>query len=444
MQNFWRRIIDVNVPDPDDARRRRLLNIILLGVTVTTGIILLVGVISSLADPLSNRFLLFGPVFIGINIGLYILNRVYSGIWASLIFIGILTTLILFSDSPSELVNGRSLFFFSIPIVFASVLLRSWMSFTIALVCSLAITILSVQAALPINTFAIGGFLLLALFSWLSSTGIENALQELRTINKELDARVALRTEELAYSNERLKELDRIRSKFVADVSHELRTPVGNLVAYLEMLEERMTDPERRKRYVSVLREEASRLQGLVNSVLNLSRLELSTGDQEFTAIALNDVVEQIVLANTLRAETHGLKLSFIPHSVPSPIVWADKNLLTQVCNNIIGNAVNYTKPDGTVTVKTLLEKGKAIFEVSDTGIGIAQEDFPYLFERFYRGKNAGSSTIAGSGLGLSITKEIVERHQGTIEVASELGKGTTFRVVFPAYSGGSSSGNPG
>ncbi|HNB52281.1 MAG TPA: ATP-binding protein [Anaerolineales bacterium] len=434
--NFWQRLINVQVPDPDDARRRRLLNIILVGVTVTTAFILLVGLLTSLSDPLTNRFLLFGPIFIAFSMGLYAINRSYSGLWASLIFIGLLTILILFSDSASELVAGRSLFFFSIPIVFASVLLRPWMSFAMAFVCALAITVLSTQNGIPINTFAIGGFILLALFSWLSSSGIENALQELRTINQELDDRVAIRTEELAYSNERLKELDRIRAKFVADVSHELRTPVGNLVAYLEMLEEKIADPDRRKRYVGVLREEAARLQGLVNSVLNLSRLELGTHSQDYKALSLNEVVEQIVLANTLRAETHGLKMTFVPQPGQNPIIWTDKNLLTQVCNNVIGNAVNYTKPGGTVTVKTWQEPESVVFEVSDTGIGIAPEDLPYLFERFYRGKNAGSSTIPGSGLGLAITKEIMDRHKGSIEVTSEYGKGTTFRIVFPVYKG--------
>jgi signal transduction histidine kinase len=433
--NVWQRIINVNVPDPDDARRRRLLNIILVGVTSTTVILLVLGLLYSGTDTLSSRFLLFGPLFIGLNFGLYVINRRYSGLLASLIFIGMLTILIVFSDSPGELVAGRSLFFFSIPIVFASVLLRPWMSFAIALACSIAIVILSFQASLTINTFAIGGFLLLALFSWLSATGIDNALAELRNINRELDDRVERRTEELAQANEQLKELDRLRSKFVADVSHELRTPVGNLVAYLEMLEEKMTDPERRKRYLKVLQEETTRLQKMVNSVLNLSRLELGSVKQDFSALDLSEIAEQVIIAHQLRAETHGLKLTYeLDKALPA--VWADRSQINQVFNNIIGNSVNYTMQDGTVNVKTYSEIDKVVFEVSDTGIGIPIEDFPYLFDRFYRGKNTGSSTIAGTGLGLAITKEIVEAYNGTIEVTSELDKGTIFRIIFPAYSG--------
>ena len=434
--NLWQKITHVNVPDPDDARRRRLLNIILVVVTFITFILVVSSLPFSSEEVGTDTFSILGPLFILINTGLYLLNRRFSGTLASLIFIGILTILIVFSDSPRELVAGRSLFFFSIPIVFASVLLQPWMSFGIALVCSVASVILANQAGIAINTFAIAGFILLALFSWLSATAIETALENLRIVNRELDQRVEDRTKELAYANERLKELDRLRSKFVADVSHELRTPVSNLVAYLEMLEGRLSDPERRKRYLDVLQEETLRLQKTVNSVLNLSRLDMGAAKQEFFPLNINEVADQVVLAHQLRAETHGLKLKFYPDKI-IPLIWADSNQVNQVFNNIIGNAVNYTMQGGTITVTTYSETDNdVVFEVADTGIGIPSEDMPYIFDRFYRGNNTGSSVIAGSGLGLSITKEIVEAYQGTMEVKSELEKGTTFRIIFPAYVG--------
>ncbi|NUM48720.1 MAG: hypothetical protein HUU38_28775, partial [Anaerolineales bacterium] len=275
---------------------------------------------------------------------------------ASSIFVGILTILIVFADSPKELVSGRSLFFFSIPIVFASVLLRPWMSIGIALVCTIAQLLLSYLNFIPVNTLAIGGFLVLALFSWLSANGIESALTELRTINQDLDARVARRTEELAITNERLKELDLIRAKFVADVSHELRTPVGNLVAYLEMLHEKMEDPVRTKRYLTVLQDETQRLHSLVNSVLNLSRLEIGTSKLEFTSVNISDIAEQVVLAHDLRAKAHGLKIIFQPGK-DIPAIWADSDQIKQVFNNILGNAVNYTMQNGKITVKTYAEQ---------------------------------------------------------------------------------------
>ncbi len=431
--NYWQKIINVDVEDPDDARRRRLLNVILLGVTVVTVILIIVSTFIIPTDQKDGNFAFLAPLFVLFNYGLYILNRRFSGILASLIFISFLTIMIIFSDAPEELVAGRSLFFFSVPIVFASVLLQPWMSFGIALVCSLASIILATQANIGINTFAIGGFLVLAMFSWLSANGIQTALRELRMVNRELDERVARRTEELAVANERLKELDKLRSKFVADVSHELRTPVGNLVAYLEMFESKWQDPVRGKRYLEVLQEETSRLQKMVTSVLNLSRIDLGITKEELAELNINEIAEQVFIAHQTRAETHGLTLNYEPmQNLPS--IFADKNQINQVFNNIIGNAVNYTMKDGKVNVKTYAEMDKVVFEVSDTGIGIPKEDIPYLFERFYRGNNAGSSTIAGSGLGLAITKEIVDSYHGVIEVKSVLNEGTTFRILFPVH----------
>ncbi len=431
--NFWQRMINVNVPDPDDARRRRLLNIVLVGVSAITVLMVIVSLFFFPAEESGTDFLILGPLFILFNYGLYKLNRRVSGLLASFIFITLLFIMILFSDTSEELVTGRSLLFFSVPIVLASVLLRPSMTFGFALICSIANILLASQAGLSINPFAIGGFITLALFSWLSATGIETALENLRTVNRELDERVARRTEELANANERLKELDRLRSKFVADVSHELRTPVSNLVAYLEMFESKMHDPERRTRYLKVLQEETTRLQQMVSSVLSISRLDLGAIKQELTAFNINEVAEQVVLAHQTRAETHGLTLNYKPGN-DLPKVWADQNQINQVFNNILGNSVNYTMQNGNVQVLTYPDKENVVFEVTDTGIGISHEDFPYLFERFYRGKNTGSSTIAGSGLGLAITKEIVDSYKGSIEVVSELGKGTTFRILLPVY----------
>ncbi len=429
--NFWQKIINVNVPDPDDARRRRLLNVILVGVSVIAVILFIVSTFVLPDDPNGGNFQFLAPLFILFNYGLYELNRRVSGVLASLIFISFLTIMIVVSDAPEELVAGRSLFFFSVPIVFASVLLKPWMSFGIAIISSLASIVLASLANIEINTFAIGGFLVLAMFSWLSANGIETALSDLRVINRELDERVARRTEELAVANERLKELDKLRSKFVADVSHELRTPVGNLVAYLEMFESKWQDPVRGKRYLEVLQEETSRLQKMVTSVLNLSRIDLGITKEELAELNTNEIAEQVFMAHQTRAETHGLTLYYEPMQNLPPI-FADKNQINQVFNNIIGNAVNYTMKGGQVKVKTYQQMDKVVFEVSDTGIGIPTEDIPYLFERFYRGNNAGSSTIAGSGLGLAITKEIVDAYYGTIEVTSVLNEGTTFRVLFP------------
>jgi signal transduction histidine kinase len=142
-----------------------------------------------------------------------------------------------------------------------------------------------------------------------------------------------------------------------------------------------------------------------------------------------------VVIANRPRAIAENLFLSFIP-DITLPPIWADSDQLSQIATNLIVNAISYTS-QGRIEVRTyqLLEEGKVCLQVDDTGVGIPNEDLPYMFDRFYRGSNAAQSSIPGSGLGLAIIKEIVELHQGNIDVQSVLGKGTTFVISLPLKS---------
>jgi PAS domain S-box-containing protein len=255
----------------------------------------------------------------------------------------------------------------------------------------------------------------------------ELAVQEL---NADLERRVTVRTAELAAANERLTELDRLKSKFIADVSHELRTPLAVLNTRVYLLENGL--PEKRAEYLIGLRGQIERLTQFVNTILDLSRLELGRGRIEFAPVNLNDVVDQVTVALAPRAEASGLRLTM--HCADSlPPVRGEFNQLAQVATNLIANAINYTA-NGRIEVSTGLEGEQVCLQVQDTGMGITPDDIPHLFERFYRGERAGQSQIAGSGLGLSIVKEITDLHNGTIEVESEVGKGTTFKVRLPLW----------
>ena len=244
----------------------------------------------------------------------------------------------------------------------------------------------------------------------------------------ELEQRVAQRTRELAQANERLTELDRLKSKFVSDVSHELRTPVTNLKLYVELLERGKS--EKRDYYMTTLKQQANRLVQLVEDILNLSRLELGAGKAQFAPVDLNALVEQVVNAHRPSADSAGLRLTFVPGPDLRPIR-GERNQLAQVVTNLVANAINYT-PVGEVRVSTYWWDEQVCLEVYDTGIGIDPEDVPHLFERFYRGKHADRADIPGSGLGLAIVKEIVDLHTGRIEVESRAGEGSTFRVRLP------------
>ncbi len=245
-----------------------------------------------------------------------------------------------------------------------------------------------------------------------------------------LEQRVQERTHDLAKANERLQELDRLKTKFVSDVSHELRTPITNLNLYLDLLEKGV--PEKRDRYLSVLRKQTARLNDLIEDTMSLSRLDMGKERIKFEPVNLNAIVEQVTTAHLPRVDMAGLTLvTDLQADLPS--LSGERNQLAQVVTNLLANAINYT-PQGQITIQTYtLPDGKQLcLEVADTGLGIEPEDKLHLFDRFYRGHSTGQSNIPGTGLGLAIVKEIVDLHEGTIDVQNNEEGGATFQIFLP------------
>ena len=203
------RFISVQVPDPDDARRRRILNILLLGVVVaslfaTVGVLFASRLPEQQAFQAENQALLISIiVFILGNLGLYQINRRYSGRLAAILFLLFLTAIFVLSDTPQELAGGRSLFLFALPIIMASILLSPGSSFIFATLSSFIISVLALSIEVIPNAPAIIGFFMLAFVSWLSARSLESALQDLRVINAHLDEVVVERTQALSESLER-------------------------------------------------------------------------------------------------------------------------------------------------------------------------------------------------------------------------------------------------
>ena len=258
--------------------------------------------------------------------------------------------------------------------------------------------------------------------------------KEIRSLNTDLEQRVAKRTSELVTANENLRNLSRLKDEFLANVSHELRTPLTSIKLYHNMLEKQ---PQNLGQYTQHLKHETDRLARLIEDLLTLSRLDQGFSPLHPVALDLNRLAQEYVADRIPLAAERQLTLSIQTHE-PLPTALADEQMTGQVLSVILTNALNYTPAGGRIMVSTQVEENQgrmwAGFAVSDTGPGIPAEDQDRLFERFFRGKVGRTSAAPGTGLGLSIAKEIIHRHGGRIEVRSEgtPGRGTTFSVWLP------------
>lgn len=234
--------------------------------------------------------------------------------------------------------------------------------------------------------------------------------------------------------NEQLRKLDRMKDEFIALVSHELRTPLTSIRGYLELLQDDLESgpvtPEQQRDFLQVIDRNSDRLQRLVEDLLLAAQVEVGTLHLATTSIDLGRLVADCVEACAPLAATREIELGCSVDG--APLVDGDLRRLGQVVDNLLSNALKFTPPGGTVHVRTSRNDGTATVEVADTGMGIPAEEQDALFGRFFRTERAQNEAIAGVGLGLSITKSIVEAHGGRITFASAVGTGTTFVVELP------------
>jgi two-component system, OmpR family, phosphate regulon sensor histidine kinase PhoR len=230
-----------------------------------------------------------------------------------------------------------------------------------------------------------------------------------------------------------LRRLERVRAEFVANVSHELRTPLTAIKGYLEtLLDGALDEPQHARRFLETARRHADRLGRLVDDLLQLSDVE--TGK---VALRLEPVeVDEVVATVTAMFEGQaGQKAVLLETDVPAGLeVHADRDRLVQILVNLVDNGVKYTPEHGRVVIAAARADGGLVaIDVTDTGIGIPSTDLPRITERFYRVDKARSRELGGTGLGLAIVKHLVQAHGGTLRIESDLGKGTTVRVILPA-----------
>jgi signal transduction histidine kinase len=227
-----------------------------------------------------------------------------------------------------------------------------------------------------------------------------------------------------------LRRLETIRRDFVANVSHELKTPLTAVSGFAETLLDEGIPPEQRRRFIETIRDNAWRMQRIVDDLLDLSRIESGGWRPNVGRVDVSGVVRDVFAAVQATADAKGLRLvSEIPRD--AAMVAADPTAFRQVVSNLVENAVRYTN-EGSVTLRTRLAEAGVWVDVRDTGVGIAPEHVPRIFERFYRVDSARSREQGGTGLGLAIVRHLVDAHGGRVEAASVVGRGTTISVLFP------------
>jgi signal transduction histidine kinase/CHASE3 domain sensor protein len=228
------------------------------------------------------------------------------------------------------------------------------------------------------------------------------------------------------------RELDRLKEDFVATVSHELRTPLTSMMGFLEMIREGEAGElnDEQQRFLAIVYRSSERLQRLVGDLLFVARLDANGLQLQFGEVSLEDIVRETVESTAALARSRELDLRQDLREVPA--LSGDRERLSQLVGNLVGNAIKFTPAGGRVTVRTFAARGNAVVEVEDTGIGIPPAEQSQLFQRFFRSSTATEHAIPGTGLGLVISRAIAEAHGGSIDVRSRPGEGTCFRVELP------------
>jgi PAS domain S-box-containing protein len=227
------------------------------------------------------------------------------------------------------------------------------------------------------------------------------------------------------------REIDRMKRDFVSSVSHELRTPLTSIKAYTETILRDPDMPDLKKReFLVAIDEESNRLADLVNGLLEISQLESGKIEVLKQYVDIKSVIEQAASSLRRSAEDRDIRIK-IDACNNVPQVWGNESKIKSMVSNLINNAIKFTPGGGEVRVGVQCQHDELVICVCDTGIGIPKEEIPKIFDRFYRVRQSGKQ-IPGTGLGLAIVNEVAVLHGGKVDVESEVGLGTTFRIFLP------------
>ena len=228
---------------------------------------------------------------------------------------------------------------------------------------------------------------------------------------------------------EKLGENDRIRKEFIGDVSHDFQSPLLNIKGYASLLLDSDLAVEERRSYAKVIQDETARLSSLTKQLLFLTSLDQLSTPLELKAFSLDKQLKEIIRKSRWLLEEKEMALSMDLDEVQ---ITGDPAFLEKVWENLLSNALKYTRPGGTIEIKLIKQPDQVVMTIQDDGIGLAEDELKRIFDRFYRADNSRTQAIGGTGLGLSIVQQVINLHNGTIQVESELGMGTLFKVTLP------------
>jgi len=229
------------------------------------------------------------------------------------------------------------------------------------------------------------------------------------------------------------KEVERMKDELVATVSHELRTPLASLRGFSELMLKRSSSEEKRREFLGIIQKETIRLSELINNFLDLQKMEWGRQTYDITTLDLGRVLQEATAVFQVGQERHRFSVDVGIRLRP---VLADFGALRQVLSNLLSNAVKYSPHGGDIKISARTEAGEAVVSISDSGIGIPAEAMPFLFSKFFRVNNSAHREIGGTGLGLSLVKQIILAHRGRVWAESVPGQGSTFHFTLPLAEG--------
>ncbi len=274
--------------------------------------------------------------------------------------------------------------------------------------------------------------------------GSQQAIQQEILVHAPAEHILTVQTMPVTYNNNRagvvvalhditeLRKLEHVRQEFVANASHELKTPLTSIKGFVEtLLGGALEDPKHNRSFLETIQEQTNRLMRLIEDLLDLSAIEAKRVPYQLEAVSIAEVATRLLRALSPMANARNIRLqNKLDDALPK--VRADREKLAQILMNLLDNAIKFNVDGGLVEIWAEARDKRLVISVRDTGAGVASDDLPRVFERFFRGDKSHSQAIAGTGLGLAIVKHLVEAHQGTVEAESEMGKGSTFRFSLP------------